>query len=49
MALLAPAGFLMSTRLGFRAVLCVSCAGTQAEEVLSKHAVLTEDGKSAGG
>lgn len=49
MALLRPAGFLVSTRLGFRTALCVSHAGTQAEEALSKHAVLTEDGKSAGG
>lgn len=48
--LLGPAGFPVAARLGFRAARCVFHAETQAAEAsLSKHPVLTEDGKSAGG
>lgn len=49
MALWGPTGFLVSARFGFRAALCASHAGIQAEEGPSKHAVLMEDGRRAGG
>ena len=43
MSLLGPAGFLVSTKLGFRAALCMSHSGTRAAEVLSRHGALTEE------